>query len=493
MNKKPNILIIHADQHRWDCLGAYGNKEIRTPNIDNLARDGVLYRNSFCPFPVCTPSRYSLISGLYVHQHMGYSNHCTLPPALDTFPKILRSGGYKTKAVGKMHFTPTYLDVGFDEMVLSEQDGPGRHDDDYHRWLREQGLVDGIDLMDQVKEYRDQAPQEYWDKFGAVRSDLGEEHHSTTWIAERAMETIKDWDEEGNLLMVGFIKPHHPFDPPAPWDAMYNPEELTLLPGWTDTINEIDTKLHPGYFPYEPLNKEQLEIVMAHYYASISQIDHHVGRIVDALKEKGLYDNTLIIYTSDHGDYMGYRHLLLKGGYMYDPLVKVPLIVKYPGSLRAGEVNEGLVSNIDMGPTILSLAGCEYSRSMSGLDMTKEIEGHNMVFCEDGRQFMVRSKKRKLLYFRDSAKCQFFNLENDPLEMENLYNHPDYQEEIIAYRLALGDWMMLTAPTPVYLNEDAPVIEKENVPSKSDRHREDSDCYYRECMVDAGNRIFTSK
>ena len=141
---KPNILIIMADQHRADCLGAYGNPDIQTPHIDSLATDGARYPNSFCPFPVCTPSRYSFLSGLYVGQHLGGSNHCTLPAGLPTFPRVLRENGYRTKAVGKMHFTPTYLDVGFEEMWLAEQNGPGRYDDDYHRWLMAEGLSDAV-------------------------------------------------------------------------------------------------------------------------------------------------------------------------------------------------------------------------------------------------------------------------------------------------------------------------------------------------------------
>ncbi|HUT18297.1 MAG TPA: sulfatase-like hydrolase/transferase, partial [Anaerolineae bacterium] len=138
MSARPSILIIHADQHRFDCLGTYGNPDVQTPNIDALAADAVRYVNAFCPFPVCTPSRYSLLSGLYVHQHLGWNNHCTLPHGIATFPGILRESGYRTAAVGKMHFTPAYLDVGFDRMQLAEQDGPGRYDDDYHRWLREE-------------------------------------------------------------------------------------------------------------------------------------------------------------------------------------------------------------------------------------------------------------------------------------------------------------------------------------------------------------------
>jgi arylsulfatase A-like enzyme len=128
----PNILILHADQHRYDCLGAYGNPNVQTPSIDALAADGIRFENSFCPFPVCTPSRYSLLSSQYVRQHLGWTNHCTVPPGIPTFPRLLRDAGYRTKAVGKMHFTPTYLDVGFEEMLLAEQDGPGRFDDDYH-------------------------------------------------------------------------------------------------------------------------------------------------------------------------------------------------------------------------------------------------------------------------------------------------------------------------------------------------------------------------
>jgi arylsulfatase A-like enzyme len=171
--KHPNILIIHVDEHRIDCLGAYGNADIKTPHIDRLAADGVRYDNSFCPFPVCTPSRYSFLCGQYVHEHRGWTNRDTLAPDIETFPKILRAAGYRTKAVGKMHFAPTYLDVGFSELVLAEQDGPGRWDDDYHRYLMRHGLVDRNDLEDQlVREYRGYAPKEYWDTCGALVSNL---------------------------------------------------------------------------------------------------------------------------------------------------------------------------------------------------------------------------------------------------------------------------------------------------------------------------------
>src|SRR5919199_705405 len=152
-----NVLVIQTDQFRWDCLGCAGNPDVRTPNLDAIATGGMQYTNSFCSFPVCTPSRYSLLSGLYVHQHGGWTNRCTLAPGIATFPKLLRAAGYHTTAVGKMHFTPTYLDVGFDEMELAEQDGDGRLDDDYHRDLMACGLADLDDVIDQRREFRQRA------------------------------------------------------------------------------------------------------------------------------------------------------------------------------------------------------------------------------------------------------------------------------------------------------------------------------------------------
>lgn len=483
MKNKPNILIIHADQHRYDCLGAYGNKDIKTPNIDKLAEEGVVYTNSFCPYPVCTPSRYSLWTGLYVHQHMGWSNHCTIPPAIETFPRILKEAGYNTKAVGKMHFTPTYLDIGFEQMELAEQHGPGRYDDDYHRYLINKELVDGIDLTDQVKEYRDEASKEYWDSFGAVESDLCEEDHSTEWVGNRAIQSIEKWEESGNLLMVGFIKPHHPFDPPSTWSSMYNPEELSILDGWTEECLDQDILMSEGYFPNKKLTKEKLRKVMAYYYASISQIDDQVGKIIELLKKKNIYENTMIIYTSDHGDYMGFHHLLLKMNYMYDPVMKVPLIIKYPGQKHRGTVSNKLVNNIDVSVTVLKNASCEKGEFMQGIDL-EEIKEHDFIFAENGygNYYMVRSHTRKLLLCKEEKMSQFFDLEKDPFELNNLYNDPEYKIEIEEYKNRLFRWMLFEAPTPIYLDEDAEVIKGENVLSRSHGHRENATEYFRNKM-----------
>jgi len=482
---RPNILVVHVDQHRIDCLGAYGNEDVKTPHVDRLADDGVRYENSFCPYPVCTPSRYSLLSGRYVHEHGGWNNRSTLAPGIDTFPRILRASGYRTKAVGKMHFMPTYLDVGFDELVLAEQDGPGRWDDDYHRYLMRLGLVDRNDLEDQRAEYRRHAPKRYWETFGALASNLPEKHHSTTWIADRALETLERWDSaSSHLLMVGFIKPHHPFDPPAPWHEMYDPHKLTLLPGWEGQCLKRDLDYSRGYFPHAELTEPPLRRAMAFYYAAVSQIDHHVGRMIALLKRKGLYDDTLIVYTADHGDYMGYHHMLLKGNYMYDPLVKVPLIVKWPGSRQAGEVASRLVSNVDLAPTLCQAAGCRPGSEMQGQDLRAGGTERSLVFAEHGggREVMARSRSHKLILAAPHHENLFFDLERDPLEIENLYHAPEHRAVVAKMETALDAWRSKDPRPKPYQDLDAPQIDQPNVPPKDLSHRDRVVAYYQEKM-----------
>ena len=484
--ERPNVLLIHADQHRIGTLGCYGNRDIRTPNIDRLAAAGVRYENSFCPYPVCTPSRYSLVSGQYVHQHRGWSNRTTLAPGIATFPKVLQAAGYRTRAVGKMHFTPTYLDVGYDEMVLAEQDGPGRWDDDYHRYLMERGLVDRNDLEDQRREYRDRAPKVYWDTCGALVSNLPEQHHATTWAADRAVETLRSWTPDAaHLLMVGFIKPHHPFDPPAPWHKTYDPAALALLPGWTQACFDHDLKLSRGYFPNDQLSEESLRLAMAYYYATISQIDYHVGRMVALLKQKSLYDNTLIIYTADHGEFMGFHHLLLKGNHLYDPLAKVPLVVKWPGRAPAGTLSKRLVNNIDLAPTICRACGLSPAPSMRGQDLRDDGPGHDLIFAEAGRsQMMARSRTRKLIQTATNRADLFFDLEKDPLEMNNLYGSPDYRDEIKSLEAALLKWRPPDTTFKGYHDENAPTIKGPNVPPRDLSHRPAIIEYYAKQMAE---------
>ena len=486
-SERPNILIIHTDEHRIDCLGAYGNKQIKTPNIDALASDGVLYNNSFCSYPVCTPSRYSLVSGLYVREHGGYSNHCTLRPEVITFPALLKEAGYKTKAVGKMHYTPTYFDVGFSEMELAEQNGPGRWDDDYHRDLRDHDLVDYNDLEDQLRVYRKKAPKSYFESCGARVSNLPEKYHSTTWIGERAVDAIAAWSSDTpHFLMAGFIKPHHPFDPPEKWAAMYDAEETEILPGWTDECFAHDLARSRGYFPHVELTEAKIKKATAYYYAGITQIDHFVGKMTSLLKQKKMYDKTMIIFTSDHGEYLGFHHMLLKGNYNYEPLAKVPLIIKYPGQASGGQVNNELVSTIDLAPTILKTAHLQPANTMSGLNLADNSTPRKILIAENSRDtIMARSHTKKLIVKMKQNKPVIgllFDLEKDPLELNNLYDNPAYAEHQTQLFSAIESWLKDTTPVEQYLNQNAPQISQPNVPPLDLSHRQEMIEYFRKKM-----------
>ncbi len=483
-NERPNVLFIMGDQHRWDCLGVAGNPDVKTPHLDSIAADGIHYPNTYCSYPVCTPARYSLLSGLPVHRHCGWTNHCTPCEGTPMYPDFLRENGYRTKAVGKMHFTPTYLDLGFNELLLAEQNGPGRWDDDYHRYLKEKGLTDINDLEDQERNYRGEARDNYWETFGALVSNLPEEHHSTTWIGDRAVEEIENWKGGGNLLKVSFIKPHHPFDPPKPWDEMYDPEKMTVPPGWTDQPLPRDSTRSKGYFPNDTLTLDALKRCIAYYYATISQIDHHIGRMVNLLKEKGLYENTLIVYTSDHGEYLGFHHLLLKGNYMYEPVVKIPLVLKLPNSDRRGEKSEQRVSNIDLAPTILEACGLKPPPEMKGFNLRTDTDGHDKIFVEQGPyDVMVRDNRYKLIQTEQKNRVDmFYDLQEDPLEMTNLYSEERYRQRIAEFEKAIIDWRGRGAVLTNHVDESAPVIDQPNVPDRNDDHREEMQAFFAEGM-----------
>ena len=462
---KPNVLIIYADEHRADCLGVMGNPDVKTPHTDALAADGALFRNAFCPWPVCTPSRYSLLTGLNVRQHRGFSNRSTLDPGLPTFPEKLRDEGYETTAVGKMHFNPVHMDVGFDSLILCEQNGPGRLVDDYHRYLKERDLIDSIDLFDQVRSLREQAPGEYLETFGAGRSNLPEAHHSTTWIGDQAVGTLSKWSrDKPSALMVGFVKPHHPFDPPEPWEQMYDPERLAMLPGWTDDVQKRDIQYNEGYFKHTGLSRDSIRRIMRYYYASISHMDAQVGRMVRVLKERGLYDNTLIIYTADHGEYMGFHHMLLKGNFLYDPVVKVPLVIKFPRQEFSRSVSDALVSGIDVTATILRQTGIEPTEDMTGRALQSVCAGQ-----DPGREYvvteftvrnfmMIRTRTHKLLHANDPDQSLFFDLRADPLEFKDLYHDAGKRAEVRYLKDKLLEWFQTQTEATAKVKRPRPQV-----------------------------------
>ena len=473
----PNILLIHADQHRADCLGCMGNPDVKTPQIDALAADGVRHTRHYTVYPVCTPSRYSMLSGLYPHQHTGWTNVSSIPSHTRTFPKMLKQAGYHTAAVGKMHMSPTYLDVGFDELILAEQCGVGRYEDEYHEMLADKGKIDAVDVRDQVLEVRAHASADYFASFGAEESDLPLSEYSTEWITEQALSEIQNWNHEGGrFLMVGYVKPHHPFDPPAPYSTMYDPDKLTLLPDFTAENLPVDYARNPGYFDMKTLTEPALRKAMALYYGCITEIDDGVGRLVAALKEAGLYENTMIIYTSDHGEFLGCHHMLLKGNHLYEPLAKIPLIIKYPENTHAGIVDEGLSENIDLAPTILRVANAQIPYEMSKIYLNEGVS-RPFAFSEGdygaGKSdrcfhYMIRDERFKLILTGSFEKGLLFDLQKDPNELDNLFDHPAHAAVRAHLSKELASYLIFCAQTTNCHEPNADVlVDKEITDARS--------------------------
>ncbi len=427
---RPNVILILADQHRWDCTGYAGNPDVRTPNLDALAAHGVVFSQAVCQYPLSVPSRTTILTGKYPGTHGVLGNRDGLAETETTLPGLLHSAGYHSAWVGKAHFNPTYADYGFDVMRLAEQDGPGRYEDDYHRWLKEQGALDQVDLWDQVD--RDNAPKEYWQTFGALPSNLPEPLHSTTWVGNQAVRFLQI-AREPFFLAIGFIKPHHPFDPPAPWHRLYNPKALRLPGGWCLPVPEDDARFG-GYFDPDLMTEEKFRRVLAYYYACISQMDKQIGRVLATLTARG-YTNNRFVYCADHGDYMGHHGLILKGGARaYDPLIRVPLIMAGTPGQRRGEKDNSPAQLTDVMPTLLDSVGLDVPDDVDGMSLVPELMERGLprraqAYAEGPHDTrLVRGTRYKLIESAEDVLRGLYDLKEDPHEFHNLYGSAEVAE-----------------------------------------------------------------
>lgn len=452
MNDQPNILLITADQLRFDCLGCYNNPVIRTPNIDALAENGMRFNNAFAAATVCVPSRQSILTGQYPSKHGAKGNGSAIPEQTATFVSSLRDAGYQTAALGKMHFYPPYADYGFDVMWLAEQHGPGRDMDDYHAYLEALGLVDLWDEWDQVEEKRKTAPDHYWEAYGAQVSDIPEEHYHSTWIADRTLEFINARDTERPFFAwMSFIKPHHPFDPPAPFDQKYDPEDINLpepQTGWEQKpllVSHGDPR--QTFFDTRDMAEADLRRIATLYYGSIEHIDVQVGRVLDNLKEAGLIENTLIVFTSDHGDYLGQYGMFLKKPNMpYDALAKVPLLISGAGVSRSAQT-DALVSLVDLAPTFTQIAGADTLRGVQGDNLSEILSGenndteHEAIFCESEFDLLgVITRSHKSIYDPHRKITEVYDRRTDTLEENNI---ADQAAPLITHHQdLLRDWLI---------------------------------------------------
>ena len=433
---RPNILWICTDQQRYDTIGALGNPHIRTPNIDRLAAEGVAFTQTYCQSPICTPSRASFLTGMYPSTVHGCMNgNDTWADAAPLVTRLLADGGYDCGLSGKLHL------VGAADRIEPRCDDGYRvfhwsHDPRnlwpeghaYADWIREQGLDLGVLREDPA----------------AISPGL----HQTTWCADRAIDFMMADRDRPWLMSVNPFDPHAPFDPPQAFLDRYDPADLPG-PLFRESDLAAQAELEEVDFQTPARRPEAFGAreVKAAYYAMIELIDKNVGRMLETLDRTGQRENTVVIFMSDHGEMLGDHGLLLKGCRFYEGLVRVPLVVSWPGRFPQGLVSDALVELTDLAPTLMDLAGVPVPERVQGRSLVPILRGEadphchrDAVRCEYYRTLnpennprikgsygtMIRDRQYKLVVYHGHAVGELFDLEKDPGEFENLWADPAY-------------------------------------------------------------------
>ena len=506
--RRPNILLITSDQHRGDAFGFEG-RPVHTPHLDLLAAEGTRFSACITPNVVCQPARASLLTGLLPLTHGVHDNGIELDEDLggQGFAGTLARGGYATHFIGKGHFStyfthePTtrpenvagsarYGDdwsgpyMGFEhvEMTLMghhywlpERPPRGRH---YERWYHADGRGDLKDAL-----YRRHAGADG----GAAQthqSALPAAWHNSSWVGDRAVEMLRAHrrDEARPFCAwVSFPDPHHPFDAPLPWSRLHRPQDMPLpahrvrdferRPWWHRAAVESPPgiggdmgRVRREYSRIEPQSDEQLRHLIANYYGMISLIDHNVGRILTTLDELGLADDTLVVFTSDHGEWLGDHGLVLKGPMFYEGLLRVGLVMRGPG-VPVGRVVDDPVSTLDLAATFADCSGvpvaqARHSRSLLPLLQGRERRSHAYGEWRLGPQRcgvaldlrVVRTRDAKLTLELGSGAGELYRLDEDPGEMVNRFDDPacrGLRDELAAMVHARPDDIRSPLPQPI--------------------------------------------
>ncbi|MEG0907068.1 MAG: arylsulfatase, partial [Cellulosilyticaceae bacterium] len=442
---KPNIVLIMADQFRGDCLGIAGHPDVKTPYLDSLAARGVRFSNAYTACPSCVPARAALLTGLTQRSHgrVGYQDRVTWNYE-HTLAGELTKAGYYTQCVGKMHVHPLRNYMGFHHVEL--HDGylhnyrypeiayyeNQKIADDYFYWLKNEKGIEA-DVIDTGVECNS------W----IARPWIYEEkYHPTNWVVSRSIDFLRRRDHsQPFFLKCSFVRPHAPFDAPKCYLDMYENKELTppVIGDWADEETYL-TKGRVFDSDTGPVDKELIRQMQVGYYASITHMDHQVGRLVQALIEQKLYNNTIIIFTADHGELLGDHHTYKKIR-PYKGSINIPFIVSGPPELvkGGGETREAIVELRDVLPTTLDIAGYDIPEAIEGqsvmpliVDENKQIRDYLHGEHSGGilsNQYIVTTID-KFIWFSQTGKEQYFRLDKDPYEKYDLIEDKSCQERI---------------------------------------------------------------
>ncbi len=457
--KKPNILFLFADQMRYDALGCCGGFA-RTPNLDMIAAEGINFTNCSTPGPLCVPARVCLATGRYAHDTGAWNNSpFTLSPNARTFMRQIRSAGYSTSLIGKTHLhagknlieaEPLLVAYGYDDVC--ETEGPhanaGSTNHMTNRW-RELGIFEAF------KE--DLKARSELGRPSVKPSSLPLDEYYDTYVGRRGREWIENYKgDKPWFCHISFGGPHEPWDTPEPYASLYRPEDMPAPR--ERMIHKAGDERPKGVFD-DLEAKERLHTspalaaeLRADYAGGVTLIDDQVGQIIEAVKKRGDWDNTIVIFTSDHGEHNGDYGIVHKRTYVR-PVVGVPLIIRTPQTAAqgGGRVSDAIVEMSDVGPTMAELAGNPVDYEQFALSLcpiiTENAEGvRSYAISECSNEIMYRDFEWKMVINREGECYQLFDLTADPSEGINLAGLPDYQAISDELRLKLLGIILKTSP-----------------------------------------------
>jgi arylsulfatase len=437
---RPNVLVIFTDQQRGDSIHALGNPVIRTPSFDRLVNEGVAFRRAYSASPVCVSARCSTIYGQYPANTGCYDNSPMPTDGRASYMQALTDAGYRTHGIGKCHFTPDRDGLrGFQTRERQEELVGSPADDDYLPWLKANGY-DHLTDPHGVRGEMYYVPQP---------AQMSAKHHPTQWIGDRSVDFLSNAERTDQPwhLYASFIHPHPPFAPPAPWHKLYRAPLMPLpnVPADHEALQLYINKFQNRYkYRDQGIDQNLMRNMRAHYFACVSFIDYQIGRILAALEESGQLDNTLIIATSDHGEYLGDYECFGKRG-MHDSAARVPMIARLPGRFEGGHILDEPASLVDVAPTILGATGASIDdHHLDGLDLADVSSGDtrrrgvvSQFNSGPDAVYMLASKRWKYIYSAPDDKELLFDAVEDPNETRNKANAPFMKDTTAMMRGAL--------------------------------------------------------
>jgi len=435
MSDQPNILFITADHLRYDTLGHTGDPVIQTPAIDRLASEGVRFANCFVQNPVCQPSRASFMTGRYPRHHGVRWNGNRLDENEVTLMEFLKGHGYTTASIGKHHLSQQRFQKATDYMEASGIRNMNP-ENPFVQYVKSRGYeyLTGFALPN------------FRESLGAVPSDMPEDCHLDAYVGQKARDHLKRLDAGKPFFMwIGFYGPHHPYIPSGRFARMYDPDNVPPFHRSDDDLRKkpreyrlyCQTENHK-YRGFPDASDLTFRKMKAAYYGMVSQLDWQLGLILDALREQGLEDNTVVVFTSDHGEFLGDHGITAKAPFLLDCMLHVPYLIRFPGGQR-GMVLDNLVESVDIFPTMAGLAGMEVPEWVQGRDLTPILTGNGVgeysdreaIYAEAVDKRCLRTKEWKLIHYPAKDYGELYHLTEDPHELNNLYDDlPEMREKM---------------------------------------------------------------